>query len=133
MAEAVDEYYKTGDLRRVDVVLKSILDRTTEYLINSTPKRYLTKVMAIWNSIPVQLTKENKKFMYGYVDPKARAREYEASVDQIVRMGVVRQVCFLWQTRRMTSHLSCIILIMVCSGSWLVFWFRILTQIMFLI
>ena len=48
--------------------------------------------MAIWNSIPVQLTKENKKFMYGYVDPKARAREYEASVDQIVRMGVVRQV-----------------------------------------
>ena len=30
--------------------------------------------------------------MYGYVDPKARAREYEASVDQIVRMGVVRQV-----------------------------------------
>ena len=92
MPEAVDEYYKTGDLRRVDVVLKSILDRTTEYLINSTPKRYLTKVMAIWNSIPVQLTKENKKFMYGYVDPKARAREYEASVDQIVRMGVVRQV-----------------------------------------
>ena len=34
MPEAVDEYYKTGDLRRVDVVLKSILDRTTEYLIN---------------------------------------------------------------------------------------------------
>ena len=92
MPEAVEEYYKTGDFRRVDVVLKSILDRTTEYLIDSTPKRYLTKVMAIWNSIPIQLTKENKKFMYGYVDPKARAREYEASVDQLVRLGVVRQV-----------------------------------------
>ena len=92
MPEAVDEYYKTGDFRRVDVILKSILDRMTDYLINSTPKRYLSKVMAIWKSIPTQLTKENKKFMYGYVDPKARAREYEASVDQIVRMGVVRQV-----------------------------------------
>ncbi len=92
MPEAVDEYYKTGDFRRVDVVLKSILDRMTEYLINSTPKRYLNKVMAIWNSIPTQLTKENKKFMYGYVDPKARAREYETSVAQIVKMGVVRQV-----------------------------------------
>ena len=92
MPEAVDEYYKTGDFRRVDVILKSILDRMTDYLINSTPKRYLSKVMAIWKSIPTQLTKENKKFMYGYVDSKARAREYEASVDQIVRMGVVRQV-----------------------------------------
>ena len=92
MPEAVEEYYKTGDLKRVDVVLKSILDRMVGYLINSTPKRYLAKVLAIWNSIPAQLTKENKKFMYGYVDPKARAREYEASVDQIVRMGVVRQV-----------------------------------------
>ena len=92
MPEAVEEYYKTGDFKRIDVVLKSILDRMTEYLINSTPKRYLNKVIAIWNSIPVQLTKENKKFMYGYVDPKARAREYEASVDQLVRMGVVRQV-----------------------------------------
>ena len=48
--------------------------------------------MLIWNSIPVQLTKENKKFMYGYVDPKARAREYESSVDHLVRIGVVRQV-----------------------------------------
>lgn len=92
MPEAVEEYYKSGDLNRVDTVLKSILDRMVDYLLNFTPKRYLAKVMAIWNSIPVQLTKENKKFMYGYVDPKARAREYEASVEQLVKMGVVRQV-----------------------------------------
>ncbi len=39
MPEAVDEYYKTGDFRRVDVILKSILDRMTDYLINSTPKK----------------------------------------------------------------------------------------------
>lgn len=92
MPEAVDTYYKTGDMERVDNVLKSILDRMVDYLLNSTPKRYVTKVMAIWNSLPVQLTKENKKFMYGYVDPKARAREYEASVEQLVKMGVVRRV-----------------------------------------
>lgn len=92
MPEAVDEYYKTGDMNKVDIVLKSILDRMVDYLLNSTPKRYLGKVMAVWNSIPTQLTKENKKFMYGYVDAKARAREYEPSVNQLVSMGVVRQV-----------------------------------------
>lgn len=92
MPEAVDEYYKTGDLKRVDVVLKSILDRMTDYLIDSSPRRYQNKILAIWNSIPVQLIKDNKKFMYGYVDPKARAREYEASVNELVKMGVVRQV-----------------------------------------
>lgn len=92
MPEAVDEYYKTGDMNKVDAVLKSVLDRMVEYLLNSTPRRCLTKVMAIWNSIPGQLTKDNRKFMYGYVDPKARAREYEASVDRLARMGVVRQV-----------------------------------------
>lgn len=92
MPEAVNEYYKTEDLSGVDEVLHTILDRFTKYLIEITPKKYLTKVLAIWNSIPVQLTKENKKFMYGYVDSKARAREYEASVNYLVSTGVVRQI-----------------------------------------
>jgi hypothetical protein len=92
MPEAVNVYYKTEDFEEVDKVLKHILDKTSEYIIKVTPKRMLTKVMLIWNSIPLQLTKENKKFMYGYVDPKARAREYEASVDFLVSTGTVRQV-----------------------------------------
>lgn len=92
MPEAVSEYYRSGDLVQVDAVLKKILDRFVKYLIEVTPKKYLEKVLAIWNSIPTQLTKENKKFMYGYVNPKARAREYEDSVNYLVGTGVVRQV-----------------------------------------
>jgi hypothetical protein len=92
MPEAVNAYYKTEDYAEVDKVLKSILDRISEYIIRVTPKRMLTKVMLIWNSIPAQLTKDNKKFMYGYVDPKARAREYEASVNFLVSTGTVRQI-----------------------------------------
>lgn len=92
MPEAVSVYYKTGDLRKVDETLKAILDLLSAYIIEATPKKMLHKVMAIWNSIPLQLSKENKKFMYGYVDPKARAREYEASVNCLVEEGVVRQV-----------------------------------------
>lgn len=92
MPEAVSEYYNSEDMARVDAVLKGILERFSRYLIEITPKKYLEKVLAIWNSIPVQLTKENKKFMYGYVNPKARAREYEDSVNYLVKTGVVRQI-----------------------------------------
>ncbi len=92
MPEAVSAYYKNENFEEVDGILQKTLDKMTEYIVKVTPKKLLTKVMLIWNSIPVQLTKENKKFMYGYVDPKARAREYESSVDHLVRIGVVRQV-----------------------------------------
>ena len=92
MPEALNEYYKNENFEEVEGILQKTLDKMTEYIVKVTPKKLLTKVMLIWNSIPVQLTKENKKFMYGYVDPKARAREYESSVDHLVRIGVVRQV-----------------------------------------
>lgn len=92
MPEAVSAYYKTENFEEVDAVLQKTLDNLTEYIVKVTPKKLLTKVMLVWNSIPVQLTKENKKFMYGYVDSKARAREYESSVDFLVRLGVVRRV-----------------------------------------
>ena len=92
MPEVVNAYYKNENFEEVEGILQKTLDKMTEYIVKVTPKKLLTKVMLIWNSIPVQLTKENKKFMYGYVDPKARAREYESSVDHLVRIGVVRQV-----------------------------------------
>jgi hypothetical protein len=92
MPEAVEEYYRTEDFSKVDFVLKSLLDRMTDYIREKTPKNNCAKVLAIWHSIPVQLTKENKKFMYGYVNPKARAREYESSVDILVGLGVCRRV-----------------------------------------
>ncbi len=92
MPEAVNTFYKTEDFEEVDKVLHSILEGLSEYIIDVTPKKMLTKVMMIWKSIPMQLTKDNKKFMYGYVDPKARAREYESSVDSLVRTGAVRRV-----------------------------------------
>jgi hypothetical protein len=92
MPEAVAAYYRDEDFQEIDRILKNILDRFSSYIIETAPKRCLNKVLAIWNSIPVQLTKENKKFMYGYVNPKARAREYSDSVDVLVKLGVVRRV-----------------------------------------
>ncbi len=92
MPEAVNAYYATEDFKQVDEVLTDILNRINHYIFSVTPRKILQKVMMIWSSIPTQLTKDNKKFMYGHVDPKARAREYEPSVDFLASLGVVRRV-----------------------------------------
>ena len=57
----------------------------------SRSKQLVKKILQVWDSVPAQLTKENKKFMYGAVDAKARAREYVAAVDWLIEAGYVRK------------------------------------------
>ena len=57
MPEAVNAYYKNENFEEVEGILQKTLDKMTEYIVKVTPKKLLTKVMLIWNSIPVQLTK----------------------------------------------------------------------------
>lgn len=92
MPIVVLDYVKNHDLNRVDAILKALLVRTREYIEKEVPKTYSVKVPKIWDSIPAQMEKDNRKFMYQYVDEKARAREYEKSVDWLVDTGLVRRV-----------------------------------------
>ena len=92
MPIVVLDYVKNHDLNRVDAILKALLLRTTEYINKEVPKAYSVKVPKIWDSLPAQMNKENRKFMYQYVDEKARAREYEKSVEWLVDTGLVRRV-----------------------------------------
>lgn len=92
MPIVVMDYVKNKDLNRVDAILQALLIRTKEYIDHEVPKAYSAKVDRIWNSIPAQMEKDNRKFMYQYVDEKARAREYEKSVNWLVDTGLVRKV-----------------------------------------
>jgi hypothetical protein len=92
MPIVVLDYVKNKDLNRVDAILKALLDRTNEYIEKEVPKNLALKVGKIWKSIPSQMQKDNRKFMYQYVDEKARAREYEKSVDWLVDTGLVRKI-----------------------------------------
>ena len=92
MPIVVLDYVKNHDLNRVDAILKALLVKCSEHIERYVPKTYALKVNKIWNSIPVQMEKENRKFMYQYVDEKARAREYEKSVNWLVDTGMVRKV-----------------------------------------
>lgn len=92
MPIVVLDYVKNHDLNRVDAILKALLIKCREHIEQYVPKTYALKVNKIWNSIPAQMEKENRKFMYQYVDEKARAREYENSVNWLVDTGLVRKV-----------------------------------------
>lgn len=92
MPIVVLDYIRNHDLNRVDAILKALLIRCNEHIQHYVPRAISTKVTKIWDSIPAQMEKENRKFMYQYVDEKARAREYEKSVEWLVETGLVRKV-----------------------------------------
>jgi predicted AAA+ superfamily ATPase len=56
------------------------------------PLRILERMRLIWASIPSQLAKENRKFIYGLVREGARARDFEEAIQWLVNYGVVRKV-----------------------------------------
>ena len=92
MPEAVLSFVQNRDYKKVDKILEKLIHKEREYIWDSAPRVLRKKVMEIWESIPNQLTKENRKFMYHYVNPKARAREYESAVAWLVDSGLVRKV-----------------------------------------
>lgn len=92
MPIVVLDYVNNHDLNRVDAILKALLVRSGEHIARYVPKTLALKVNRIWDSIPSQMGKDNRKFMYQYVDEKARAREYEKAVDWLVDTGLVRKV-----------------------------------------
>lgn len=92
MPIVVLDYIRNHDLSRVDAILKALLMKCEEHINKYVPRTMAAKVDRIWKSIPEQMEKDNRKFMYQYVDEKARAREYEKSVDWLVETGFVRRV-----------------------------------------
>ncbi len=92
MPEVVQDYIRHKDMQRVDVLQHQILQNLRDDILRYAPKVMVKKILQVWDSIPTQLTKENKKFMYGVVDEKARAREYVGAVEWLVNAGYVRKI-----------------------------------------
>lgn len=92
MPEVVQSFVKNRSMNQIDIIGHRNLQEMRDYVIKHAPKQLVKKILQVWDSVPAQLTKENKKFMYGAVDAKARAREYVAAVDWLVEAGYVRKV-----------------------------------------
>lgn len=92
MPKAVYKWVKTHDFNQVTKVQESILQAYQNDFSKHAPKHVVSKLHYVWNSIPSQLAKENKKFVYGVVREGARAREYEDALLWLRDSGLIRRV-----------------------------------------
>lgn len=92
MPEVVASYIRTQDFRTVREVQNAILADYEKDFSKHVPKALAAKLFMIWNSIPEQLAKENKRFIYGDVRKGLRSRDLEDALDWLKRAGLVERV-----------------------------------------
>ena len=92
MPEVVKSYAENRDFSEVRNIQKRILRDYDEDFAKHAKPRLLAKIRLLWNSVPAQLAKENKKFIYTALRPGARAREYEVALAWLRDAGLVRMV-----------------------------------------
>lgn len=92
MPEVVADYATYRDLKEARRLQKNILRDYDGDFSKHIPARILERARLVWASIPSQLSKENKKFIYGAVRQGARAKDLEDAIQWLVDYGVVRKV-----------------------------------------
>lgn len=92
MPEAVQSFAENTDFNEVRDIQKRILAAYEQDFSKHAPNDIVPKIRMIWNSIPSQLAKENKKFIYGLVREGARAKEYETAIMWLSDCGLVHKV-----------------------------------------
>ena len=92
MPAAVNSWLETRDFSEVEARQRDILETYENDFSKHAPKSIVPKLRYLWNSVPSQLAKENKKFIYGLVREGARAREYEEAMLWLLDSGLLRKV-----------------------------------------
>ncbi len=92
MPEAVNSFVDEKDFNEVRAIQKRILAAYEQDFSKHAPIEIVPKIRMVWNSIPSQLAKENKKFIYGLVREGGRAKEYEAAIMWLCDCGLVHKV-----------------------------------------
>lgn len=92
MPEAVKAFSANKNFREVREIQKRILSAYEQDFSKHAPVDVVPKIRMIWNSIPSQLAKENKKFIYGNVREGARAKEFENAIMWLSDCGLIHKV-----------------------------------------
>ena len=92
MPEAVQSFAENKDFNEVREIQKRILSAYEQDFSKHAPNDIVPKIRMLWNSIPSQLAKENKKFIYGLVREGARAKEYETAIMWLSDCGLVHRI-----------------------------------------
>ncbi|MBP3837270.1 MAG: ATP-binding protein [Pyramidobacter sp.] len=92
MPEPVSQWVEDRDVAGVERALTSIINTYERDFMKHPDKNELPRIKLIWNSLPSQLARENKKFLYRGVKENARGREYEAALQWLVDAGLILKV-----------------------------------------
>ncbi len=92
MPEAVLAFSENMDFGEVRRIQQRIMDAYEQDFSKHAPTDVVPRIRMLWNSIPAQLAKENKKFIYGIIKEGARAKDYELAMLWLSDCGLVYQV-----------------------------------------
>ena len=92
MPEIVDYYIQTNDIWGTRAMQSRILHDYENDFSKHVPAPIQAKVTMVWHSVPSQLAKENKKFVYSHIKKGARAKEFEDAIQWLIDAGLVFKV-----------------------------------------
>lgn len=92
MPEVVQCYVDTKDFNEVREIQKNLLNYYQQDFSKHAEATLVPRLNLVWNSIPMQLAKENKKYIYGQVRGGARAKDFELAIQWLMDCGLIHKV-----------------------------------------
>lgn len=92
MPECVNEYIQTKSLENVRSIQNKILMGYENDFAKHAPGDIIPKIRLVWNAILTQLSKENRKFIYGQIKSGARAKDFENAINWLVDAGLILKI-----------------------------------------
>ncbi|MBO5209758.1 MAG: ATP-binding protein [Lachnospiraceae bacterium] len=92
MPEAVSYFSEHKDYDEVRKIQNAILEQYEGDFGKHTGVNELPRIRMVWNSIPLQLAKENRKFFFGKIKEGARAKDFEVAIEWLQDCGLVKKV-----------------------------------------
>ncbi len=92
MPSAVSKFVTSNDANAVRNIQKNILTAYSQDMSKHTTPSEMKRISQVWNSLPSQLSKENKKFVYSVVREGGRAKDFELAIQWLIDAGLVHRV-----------------------------------------
>lgn len=93
MPEVVDSWCRTHSIEQVETIQQAIINSYELDFAKHAPSKDFPKLTAIWRSIPIQLAKENTKFIFSHVKKGWRSKDLEDALEWLINAGLVYKVC----------------------------------------
>lgn len=91
MPEVVSNYAINQDFNEVREIQQQILNSYEQDFSKHAPTDVVPRIRMVWNSVPAQLSKENRKFIYGLIKQGARAKEFELALAWLMDCGLIHK------------------------------------------